>query len=199
MLPWPFLCFSCLIIAAGNLIRSPCYPGFILQASLPMQAQHALLMSSIILFSYSVLLFFVCLIGYFKDLIHFLHDMNTSPRFLISLSIKVNQNYWYLRRRIGTWEGASTSILQVNASFFQKYHTWQLCLQELFNRRRLFWYEVPVCLVGGDFPGKSGEKLFVSSCFLSSALLQEGALLVVSRRAPSHHHWFCFLCVNFGL
>lgn len=63
--------------------------------------------------------FFVCLIGYFKDLIHFLHDMNTSPRFLISLSIKVNQNYWYLRRRIGTWEGASTSILQVNASFFR--------------------------------------------------------------------------------
>lgn len=93
MLPWPFLCFSCLIIAAGNLIRSLCYPSFILQASLPVQAQHALLMSSIILFSYSILLvfFFVCLIGYFKDLIHFLHDTNTSPRFLISLSIKVNK------------------------------------------------------------------------------------------------------------
>lgn len=165
MLPWPFLCFSCLIIAAGNLIRSPCYPGFILQASIPVQAQHALLMSSIILFSYSILLFFVCLIGYFKDLIHFLHDMNTSPRFLILLSIKVNQNYWYLRRRIGTWEGASTSILQVNASFFRNIILGNSVYKNYSIEDN--WYEVPVCWLAEIFLARV-EKSCLSrlACFL---------------------------------
>lgn len=62
-LPWPSLCLDCLRIEAGELIRSLCNAGFILQASLSMQARHAILASSITVFSYSILLVFLHLMG----------------------------------------------------------------------------------------------------------------------------------------
>lgn len=104
MWPWPFLCLDCLRIEAGELIRSLCNAGFVLQVSLSMLAQHAILTSSIILFSYNILLGFFCI--WWDNLrIWFTSCMTWIPLswFLIYFFIKANKNYLYLRRRIITW------------------------------------------------------------------------------------------------